>query len=101
MKSFPILPPSPPDIERLAAAGIALIPDIPWAMIAPCEERALKNQGGKTLEQLAVDGGLAAGETVAILRDWSFQLLTIEAAYLQLDADLRYWLATYGEEDGA
>ena len=98
MKTFPILPPSASDVARLAAAGIAQPKAIPWAMIAPCAERAAKNHGGQSLEQLAEHGGgLDAGEIVAVLRDWSFQLMTVEASYMQLGADLSHWLAAYGD----
>lgn len=94
MKTFPVLPPSPPGPERLAAAGIPVPDSIPWAMIEPHAERAAANHGSQSLERLAERGGLDAGEIVAILRNWSFQLMTPEAAFKQLNEELARWLAT-------
>lgn len=94
MKTFPVLPPSPPGPEHLAAAGVAIPTAIPWAMIAPHAERAAANHGGHSLEQLAANGGLDAGEIVAILRNWAFQLMPPQAAFTQLNAEIERWLAT-------
>ncbi len=98
MKTFPILRPNKADLERLAAADITLIEEIPWALIARCEARARLNHGGRTLEQLAAEGGLSANETVNVLRDWQMNLFTVEAAYMQLRADLDHWMASADEE---
>ena len=99
MKTFPILPASPPGPERLEAAGIPQPTCIPWAMIAPHAECAAANHGGRTLEQLAAEGGLDAGEVVAILRNWALQMLTPEAAYKQLNEEILRWTSVYGEDE--
>ena len=101
MKTFPVLPASPPGPERLDAAGIPRPSSIPWAMIEPHAARAAANHGGKSLEQLAADGGLDAGEVVAILRNWAFQLMTPEAAYKQLNEEIVRWTEVYGGENEA
>jgi len=99
MKTFPILTPNAADLKKLLAANVGLITEIPWAMIAPCEARAMSNNGGRTLEQLAADGGMSAGETVAVLRDWNLQMLSVEASYIQLEADLQAWMHVNEERD--
>lgn len=102
--TFPILPPSPSDVTRLVAAGIAQPKGVPWDMLAPHAERMAKNHGGQSMETIADRGGLDAGELVAVLRDWSFQLMKVEASYLQLNAELQAWRAGHGieeETDGA
>lgn len=93
MKTFPVLPPSPPGPDRLIAAGIDVPTEIPWAMIAPHAERAAANHGGQSLERLAERGGLDAGEIVAVLRNWSLQLMPVEQAFIQLNAEIERWLA--------
>ena len=46
-------------------------PNIPWAVIEPCERQAQKNHG-QSIAELASRGGLSACEAVAVLngRDW-------------------------------
>lgn len=46
---------------------------IPWTMISPHEDQAIKNHG-QTLERLAERGGLSAYEAVCVLTDQSFDL---------------------------
>ena len=99
MKTFPVLPPWPPGPQRLADAGIPVLVGIPWAMLVPHAECAAKNHGGRSLEQLAADGGLDAGEIVAILRDWSLQMMTPEQAASQLNIVVARWLDVYGDGD--
>lgn len=47
---------------------------IPWEVIAPHEQQALKNHG-QTLERLAQRGGLSYGEAYAVLNDREWKRL--------------------------
>jgi hypothetical protein len=55
MKTFPIL-------------GSTKTKEIPWSLIEPHREQALRNHA-QTLEQLASRGGLDPRETMAVLLD--------------------------------
>lgn len=82
-RQFPIMR----NYSRRAQAPGAVEPrkSIPWAMLAPHEDRAMRNHG-QTLERLAQRGGLAPCEALWILRDerWGGPIPADEDA--QLDA---------------
>lgn len=42
---------------------------VPWAIVAPFQDRAMKNHGGQTLERLAERGGLSPRELLLVLTD--------------------------------
>lgn len=57
---------------------------IPWDMIQPHENQALKNHCGQTLERLAQRGGLSHCEAVAILEDRDWKLMDLDDAISRL-----------------
>jgi hypothetical protein len=57
--------------------------DVPWSLVAPHEEQALRNHG-QTLERLAERGGLSPAELVAVLEDQRWKAMTVEAAVARL-----------------
>lgn len=60
-----------PSMRMFPIMDSSVITQIPWDMLAPHEERAVKTHG-QTLERLAERGGLGCTETVAILDDKAF-----------------------------
>lgn len=72
-KTFPILKPIPGCLSR-----------IPWDMIAPHENQALRNHDGQSLEGLARRGGLDYSEALAVLRDERFRSIPDEQAAKEL-----------------
>jgi hypothetical protein len=73
MRLFPIL--VPPDVAERAAIGDVLIGQsmtivcaIPWSMIEPHEKRAKRNHR-KSLEEIALRGGLDASEAICAIED--------------------------------
>jgi len=65
---------------------------IPWAMIAPHEKRAMTNHS-QTLRRLAERGGLNAAETVAVLEDRRYSVMTFGASHNRLREMLLEWEA--------
>lgn len=77
-RQFPILPSS----ENYS---------IPWGLIAPHEEQALKNHG-QTLERLAQRHGLSFCEAVAIIEDRPWRRM--DNAWIKL----AYYVVKYNAE---
>ena len=48
------------------------IQSIPWAMLAPHEDRVRKNHHGQTLAEMSAAGGFTSVEALAILEDLDF-----------------------------
>ncbi len=73
--------------------GATLLSEIPWAMIAPHEERAQQNHR-QSLERLAQRGGLGASEAIDILenRRWASTNPGINAEVYLINL-VRAWLA--------
>lgn len=46
---------------------------IPWSLIAPHEDQALRNHGGQTLQRLAERGGLSPLEARCVIEDRDFE----------------------------
>lgn len=64
---------------------------IPWAMIEPHEEQALRNHAGQDLEKLASRGGLGACEALAVLEDRVWSLMNEDVAAETLAAKVAAW----------
>jgi hypothetical protein len=72
---FPVLA-SHDERPRLEALGCPKY--VPWSLLAPHEQRALRNHGGQTLKRLAERGGLGPEEMLAIIEDRPWRRMTIE-----------------------
>lgn len=57
-----------PEPRRFPILNNPTIEYVPWAMLAPHEERAKRNHS-QSLERLAERGGLDAGEAMCVLLD--------------------------------
>jgi hypothetical protein len=89
---MPIMPPSglrPGEqreldpIRRAALSAFAQPLPLPWNVIAPHEDQALKNHG-QTLARLRERGGLSACEAVAILEDREWRKMDDDEAFRRL-----------------
>lgn len=58
--------------ERFPILGTRPVEYIPWAVIEPHEQQAMKNHGGQSLQRLAERGGLDWVETLAVLEDMHY-----------------------------
>lgn len=56
----------------------------PSILLAPHEERAMRNHGGQTLQRLRERGGLTADEMVAILEDRYWSTMDFGTAWKRL-----------------
>lgn len=70
MKTFPVIR-SHEERRRPNQAPVA--DSIPWDVIAPHEEQALRNHCGQSLERLAERGGLSPQEALAVLEDRNWE----------------------------
>jgi hypothetical protein len=58
---------------------------VPWSLLAPHEEQALRNHD-QSLDVLARRGGLAPAEMVAVLEDRKWRDMMFDAAVARLEA---------------
>lgn len=58
---------------------------VPWSLLAPHEDQAIRNHG-QSLDTLARRGGLAPSEMVAVLEDRKWRSMMFDAAVARLDA---------------
>lgn len=86
MKLFPILLPSfSADEREVKRAGFGSLRALPWDMIEPHENQALRNHD-QSLATLASRGGLSACEALAVLEDRAWRQMPLFEAYRGLDA---------------
>lgn len=71
---------------------LAIVLQIPWAMIAPHEGQAYRNHS-QTLERLDQRGGLDAAEAIAVLEDRAWRRMGRGEANTMLLRMVEDWIA--------
>lgn len=74
--------------ERRHSAALDCPPSVPWRLVEPHEDQALKNHNGQSLARLAERGGLGPDELVAVLEDRQWTAMPLAESVVRIRAIL-------------